>query len=205
MQLKRLLSFEHGVAAYRLDYMVYALAILLLFFYLVKAAPSELSIEVFVFTLLGFAIWSPLEYVLHRFILHGFQPFKGWHSLHHQRPHALICSSTLLSATLVMFMVFVPTLMFGNLWRACALTLGLLIGYLAYATTHHAIHHWQYKSAWLARRKYWHHLHHSVANHACFGVTTPLWDYAFRTADATKLLNRQRYGVTKSQLDQSSR
>lgn len=199
LKLKRLLSFEHGVAAYRLDFVVYALAILLLFFFLVSSAPSDLGLEIVMFTLLGFAIWSPLEYALHRFVLHGFQPFKGWHALHHQRPHALICSSTFLSATLVMLMVFVPTLLLGNLWRACALTLGLLVGYLAYAATHHAIHHWQYQSAWLIRRKRWHHVHHRVATQACFGVTTPLWDYAFKTTDAVKLLNHRRHDVAKSQ------
>ena len=50
--------------------------------------------------LAGAATWTFLEYVLHRFVLHGVAPFSDWHRQHHLRPLALICSPTVLSAAL---------------------------------------------------------------------------------------------------------
>jgi len=67
----------------------------------------------------------------------------------------------------------------GDLWRASALTLGLLTGYLGYAITHHAIHHWRADNAWLKERKYWHALHHHSEQPGCYGVTSSVWDRVF--------------------------
>jgi sterol desaturase/sphingolipid hydroxylase (fatty acid hydroxylase superfamily) len=124
--------------------------------------------------------WSAIEYVLHRFVLHGLQPFRGWHEAHHDRPTALICAPTILSATLIFGLVFVPAWLIGELWRARALTLGVAAGYLADAITHHATHHWRGRSAWLQRRKRWHALHHhDKESHRCDGVTSTVWDDVF--------------------------
>jgi sterol desaturase/sphingolipid hydroxylase (fatty acid hydroxylase superfamily) len=66
---------------------------------------------------------------------------------------------------------------------ACALALGLLIGYLAYAVTHHAIHHTQDGSDWLRRRRRWHARHHrSAGDGICYGVTSGFWDRIFGSA-----------------------
>jgi cyclopropane-fatty-acyl-phospholipid synthase len=76
---------------------------------------------------------------------------------------------------------FLPALALGGLWKACALTLGLVVGYLAYGVTHHATHHWRADSAWLRRRKRWHALHHHQKRPCCYGVTTTFWDQLFGT------------------------
>ena len=90
---------------------------------------------------------------------------------------------TVLSAALVVALVFLPVLAFGGIWNACALTLGVLIGYLLYAVTHHATHHWPAGSAWLKRRKRWHALHHHDAGRlGRFGVTSAFWDHVFGSA-----------------------
>jgi cyclopropane-fatty-acyl-phospholipid synthase len=65
-------------------------------------------------------------------------------------------------------------------WQACALTLGVVTGYLAYSVTHHAIHHWRGDNVWLLQRKRWHALHHQDVELAgCFGVTSGIWDHVF--------------------------
>ncbi|MCC6208917.1 MAG: sterol desaturase family protein [Gammaproteobacteria bacterium] len=114
------------------------------------------------------------------FVMHGLQPFSRWHAEHHQRPTALICTPTILSATLVFFPALV---LLGNLWRACALTLGVLIGYLSFSITHHAIYHWCADIAWLKQRKQWHALHHhTIGQSGCFGMTSAFWDHVFGSA-----------------------
>ncbi|OIQ73314.1 fatty acid hydroxylase superfamily protein [mine drainage metagenome] len=130
-------------------------------------------------TLVGLGGWTAIEYVLHRFVLHGLQPFRRWHLEHHRRPAALICTPTILSATLIVVLVFLPSLLLGNLWNACALTFGLLTGYLGYAITHHAVHHWHVDNAWLKKRKRWHALHHHSEQAGCYGVTSSFWDLVF--------------------------
>ncbi len=167
----RFFSFEHSAAAYQADFVLYGAAVV---------------------ALAGGMAWTAIEYVLHRYVLHGLQPFRHWHEQHHRRPHALICTPTALSATFIGLLVFLPALVLGNLWQACALTLGLLSGYLAYAITHHALHHGHAEaflgtdSAWMKRRKRWHALHHRVVPHAHYGVTSAFWDYIWRSAGPRK-------------------
>jgi sterol desaturase/sphingolipid hydroxylase (fatty acid hydroxylase superfamily) len=175
-------SLEHSKVAYRADFAVYGLAVVLLAAFALLAGPPDERYDMAGLALLGLASWTAIEYALHRFVLHGVQPFSRWHAEHHQRPRALICTPTVFSAMLIATLVFLPALLLGNLWRACGLTLGVLVGYLAYTVTHHATHHWRADSAWLKERKRWHALHHHpVEREACFGVTTGFWDRVFGT------------------------
>ncbi len=178
-----LFSLEHSRSAYRADIAIYGTASLALATLLAVAAPREQCLEAAAIVLLGLAGWTLVEYVLHRFVLHGLPPFKAWHAEHHRRPAALICTPTNLSAALIAALVFLPVLAVGEVWQACALTLGVLNGYLAYAVTHHAIHHWRTDIAWLRRRKRWHALHHHLpAQSGHFGVTSAFWDHVFGSA-----------------------
>ncbi len=164
--------------AYCLDFALYGCAVLGLATLL---TPAGLQGPVVAYTAGGLVLWTGAEYLLHRFVLHGVQPFVRWHAAHHERPTAWICSSTLLSASLMIVVVFVPALVLWGLWRAIALTLGMSGGYVLYATMHHALHHWRLPGAWLRQRKLWHARHHHSGNAVCFGVTTALWDRVFGT------------------------
>ncbi len=176
----RLFTLEHGKSAYRADFALYGTASGALAAFLMIAGPREQRSEIVAFTLMGLASWTVIEYGLHRFVLHGLQPFSTWHAEHHRRPTALICAPTILSATLIATLVFLPALVLGDLWRACALTFGVLTGYLAYAITHHATHHWRTDNAWIKRRKRWHAVHHGrIRQPGHFGVTSAFWDHVF--------------------------
>ena len=177
-----LLTLEHSKAAYRADFVLYGAAVVVLASCLLVAEARQQALENLAFAATGLAGWTLIEYVLHRFVLHGMLPFSRWHQEHHQRPAALICAPTLLSATLIATLVFLPALELGNLWRACALTLGVLTGYLAYSVTHHAIHHWRAGNSWLKQRRRWHALHHHVEHPGYYGVTTAFWDRVFGSA-----------------------
>src|SRR3546814_8973355 len=84
-----------------------------------------------------------MEYVLHRYVLHGIEPFKGWHEEHHKRPFALIGTSTLASLLLFAVLVFLPLGFVAGKWLALAATMGVMIGYLLFVTVHPASHHLQ--------------------------------------------------------------
>lgn len=177
-----LISLEHSSTAYRADFVLYGSAVLGLGAWLTLRGPAGMGMELAALTGVGVLAWSPIEYALHRFVLHGLPPFKGWHREHHQRPVALICAPTLLSASLIGSLVWLPAVLFLGEWRGSALTLGVLMGYLGYAIVHHALHHWSAQSPWLQRRKYWHAKHHHLLQPCCFGVTSGFWDRLFRTS-----------------------
>lgn len=173
-------KLELSKLAYQVDFALYGMAVLLLTGFLLVTGARERWPEILARALAGIAGWTGIEYALHRFVLHGLQPFRRWHLLHHQRPMALICTPTIISAILFALLVFLPVLVLGGLLRSCALTVGVLIGYLAYAITHHAVHHWRSDNAWFKQRKRWHALHHGNIEHSgYYGVSSSFWDHVF--------------------------
>jgi sterol desaturase/sphingolipid hydroxylase (fatty acid hydroxylase superfamily) len=177
-----LLTLEHGKLAYRADFLLYASALPALTAFLIWIAPRSDWLGALLWAIAGLVSWTLIEYTLHRFVLHGLQPFRGWHEAHHDRPRALICSPTIFSASLIAVLVFLPAWVLGDLSRACSITLGLLVGYLAYATIHHGTHHWRAKNSWFKARKRWHAMHHHSHDLDCYGVTSSFWDHVFATA-----------------------
>ena len=175
----RVFSLERSKVSNIVDFTFYWLCVLFLTAYILANASPKQLVESLFLALVGLISWTAIEYLLHRFVLHGLQPFKNWHREHHRRPSALICLPTMLSAALVLILVFFPALFLFGLLHACALTLGVLIGYLAYTIVHHGIHHWHIDSPWLRKRKRWHGLHHRVDQDSCYGVTSSFWDNVF--------------------------
>lgn len=181
-----LLTTEHGRAGYLADFILYAAASIALAFVLAVAAPYERQLELVTYAFSGILTWTLVEYLLHRFVLHGLQPFRNWHAEHHRRPRALDGTPTILSVVLIAALVFVPALVVRDLWNACALTFGLLTGYVVYVTVHHGAHHWKTDLVWLRRAKQHHALHHgTLAGTGRYGVTSALWDVVFRTTGGT--------------------
>ena len=179
-----LLALEHSRVAYAADFALYGITVAALSSLLAWRAPADSWPALSLLALVGLLSWTLIEYLLHRFVLHGLQPFKRWHAEHHARPTALICAPTLLSATLFLLLVFLPALGLSNLWAACALMLGVISGYLAYAITHHAVHQWRGNSQWLKQRKLWHALHHArAAQPGRYGVSSNFWDRVWGTGD----------------------
>jgi sterol desaturase/sphingolipid hydroxylase (fatty acid hydroxylase superfamily) len=177
-----LLTTEHGRAGYLADFILLAAAWIALAVVLVTAGPHERRFEFVVLALSGIAAWTLVEYALHRFVLHGLQPFRDWHVQHHRRPHERTGTPIILSGALIALLVLVPAWVLGDLWSASPMTFGLLTGYLIYATVHHAVHHWHVDAAWLRRLQRHHALHHSgIAESSRYGVTSALWDVVFRT------------------------
>ena len=176
-------KLEHSQAAHRADLVLYGLIEAALATALIAGAPRGLLAELAALAIAGLASWTAIEYMMHRFLLHGVQPFKSWHEEHHQRPNAIIFTPTILSLAWQFVLIFIPALLVGGPWRASALTFGVLAGYLSYTITHHAVHHWRADNPWLKQRKRWHALHHYRTDQpGCYGVTTAFWDHVFGSA-----------------------
>jgi cyclopropane-fatty-acyl-phospholipid synthase len=191
-----LFSLEQDAALVRADFAFYGLLVALLAGMTVLTVPAAHVRQAVAWVFAGAAGWTLAEYALHRFVLHGVQPFKRWHAMHHERPLALIATPTVLTAALFAALVALPAWWLFPLWHACALVLGVMLGYLAYIVTHHAVHHAHFGSRWLHRHKRWHALHHRAGSQACYGVSLPLWDHVF---GSSRPLVRQRTDAAPAQ------
>ncbi|WP_271009813.1 sterol desaturase family protein [Paucibacter sp. B51] len=182
-----LITLRQSRRACLADLAFYALAIagLAAALWLNAAAPSwqpQSAARVLGLFLLGLLLWSLLEYLTHRFVLHGLQPFQRWHALHHALPQAHVGLPTWLSASLFATLVFAPLyLLLGGVWSTLVM-LGVLSGYLVYSAIHHAVHQGlaaeRAPGDWLARRARWHALHHQGGASRCYGVSSSFWDRA---------------------------
>jgi sterol desaturase/sphingolipid hydroxylase (fatty acid hydroxylase superfamily) len=175
-------ALEHSPAEFRADIVLHGAVIVALVAALLLGGPRLHALELAALALAGLGGWTLVEYAVHRFVLHGLPPFRGWHAQHHLRPRALLGTPTLISIATIGLLLFLPALLLGDLWRACALTLGFTAGYLAYTLTHHATHHRAATSPWLRQRKRWHAAHHHGKQPGCYGVTSGFWDGVFGSA-----------------------
>ena len=135
----------------------------------------------------GFVSSGLLEYVVHRWVLHGPPSMvKRGHAQHHAEPGALISTPlfVIMIAALTVWMLFRLVLPAGV---AALLVFGLYAGYNYFAIVHHLQHH-RGKDfacvAYLRRLERLHHVHHSrqVVN---FGISTTIWDRLFGTFQST--------------------
>lgn len=138
--------------------------------------------------IVGFLSFTLLEYSAHRFVYH-MDATKDWqeemkykfHGVHHDFPKdktrlALppIVSIILASGLFLLFKLAMGTAVFGFLP-------GVLMGYTAYLGVHYAVHAFRPPNNFLKTLWIHHGIHHYKQSDRAFGVSSPLWDYIFRT------------------------
>ncbi|WP_428506683.1 sterol desaturase family protein [Roseateles sp.] len=173
-----LISLRQSLRACYLDFAVYTLLMVGLAGSLAPQETARAAVGLLVLALLGLALWSLIEYLTHRFVLHGIQPFQGWHTEHHVHPREHLGLPTWLSLALFTALVYLPLRAMLGAASAGPLMIGVLAGYLIYSMAHHASHHWPARGMWMERRKRWHALHHQSGQARCYGVSTTFWDRA---------------------------
>jgi 4-hydroxysphinganine ceramide fatty acyl 2-hydroxylase len=136
----------------------------------------------------GLFAWTFIEWSFHR-AMHVRVPWPALarfqdraHIRHHREPHDVEHSVVNLSGSIPLALMFfgISFLVFRNVPAALMFHSGLLLGYLAYEFVHLATHaKWAFPGlSYLTR---YHNQHHFNGWERTFGVTSPLWDWIFRT------------------------
>ena len=136
----------------------------------------------------GLATWTFMEYVIHRFSFH-FAPRGRFgvilayliHGVHHAYPedHRRWVMPPAVSVPIALVLYFAFRLALGRFINPLAS--GVALGYLVYDLTHYVIHRGRVTSK-IGRFLRSHHMqHHYSSPERRFGVSSPFWDYVFRT------------------------
>ncbi|SRR5258706_5962758 len=140
------------------------------------------------FFFFGLFFFTWLEYILHRYVFHmaTFNKTREkvqyvMHGVHHEFPKdkSRLAMPPLLSITLATILLLIFRVVLGDF--AFAFLPGVLVGYSFYLSIHYMVHVFQppknfFKVLWIN-----HSVHHYKNGERVFGVSSPLWDYVYRT------------------------
>ena len=159
-----------------------------LMLYLAFAHNNLSALTVLAFFVVGILSWTLLEYIIHRYVFH-YEPKTRWgkllhfivHGVHHDYPNdtTRLVMPPIISVPLavVFYVLFMLTL--GRF--APAALAGFGFGYVCYDSIHYATHHFAMKRGIWRWLKQYHLRHHYQDDHVGYGVSSPLWDYVFKT------------------------
>lgn len=137
----------------------------------------------------GFFTWTLTEYCLHRFLFHfpARSKLGKWlvflfHGNHHEDPRdktRLVMPPAgaipIMAALYLIFGMFIPQ---PWIQPFCAF---FIIGYLIYDYIHYSTHHFPMRNPLAKYLKHYHLRHHYAGQEGRYGVSSPIWDWVFRT------------------------
>ncbi len=133
--------------------------------------------------LVGYLFWTLLEYVLHRYVLHGPSSLaQEGHAKHHRDEEALVASPLFVIPLVEVVLWWLMAHWIGAT-SAAFFFCGAASGYAGFSLLHHVFHHYPERSwdrGFLHRLREGHEVHHQLARWN-YGTTTSLWDRVFRT------------------------
>jgi sterol desaturase/sphingolipid hydroxylase (fatty acid hydroxylase superfamily) len=166
------------------------------FWQMIRGSRSLVAeIGLFVF---GVLLTSLIEYVLHRWLLHKeahtdkeIMDHFLLHGYHHDFPNdpMRLVLPPIGIIPIGSAIALVWYLVFGSYWLS--IYTGTSVGYVAYDWVHYYTHHFNPKRGigkWL---KQYHMLHHHDSPNHRYGITSPLWDFVFRTYVPLKVRLRE--------------
>ena len=103
------------------------------------------------------------------------------HGVHHEFPKdkSRLAMPPLLSITLSSVLLLIFRVILGDF--VFAFLPGVLVGYSTYLSIHYMIHVFQPPDNFFKRLWINHSVHHYKNGEVVFGVSSPLWDYVYRT------------------------
>jgi sterol desaturase/sphingolipid hydroxylase (fatty acid hydroxylase superfamily) len=170
------------------------IVVLLLVYSVLTASSPAFPAYIPVGFLSGLFVWTFTEYTLHRFLFHH-KPttprqeriFFLFHGIHHAQPQdktrlvmPFPVSIPMAAVICGLFYVILAVVLKSPEWVA-PLSAGFLVGYLAYDLTHYAQHHFPMRSGYAKYIKRYHMQHHYKDPDTRYGVSSPIWDWVFRT------------------------
>ncbi len=90
--------------------------------------------------LFGAALWTLVEYLIHRYAYHHAPILSPLHDAHHQAPRDFVGVPSFLSSGLILVVCYAPLHSVAPIFSA-GFTSGMMLGYAAYMFVHHATHH----------------------------------------------------------------
>lgn len=136
----------------------------------------------------GWLAFTLVEYLVHKYVFHMSTDTKAredlqykFHGIHHDYPKDKdrLAMPPVMSLTISTILFFVFKLAMGT--AVFGFLPGFLFGYAMYLFVHYIIHAYQppknfFKALWVN-----HGIHHYKNHERAYGVSSPLWDYVFRT------------------------
>lgn len=186
---------RHRLYPMTVFYAVYCTAILVL---------ALLSSHPFIaigFYLAGIPLWTLIEYLFHRFVLHGhFADGEGFirkfahrrldplHWEHHERPWDGLHINGELKDLLVLFFFFAPLSFIAPIWTVPVLYAGVVQSYVAEEWIHHSVHFYNFRNPYFRYIKAHHLFHHSPKGEKMgYGLTNGFWDIVWETRYPTEV------------------
>ncbi len=177
-----------SLIGYYSDFVVYPVVIAILTVAGIRDAGENGALAWIATAFACLGLWTLVEYLMHRFVLHRIPCIKQMHDRHHVDEHAPVGTPSWLSLGAHALIVFFPLWLVSSFAMASAGICGLMLGYLWYIGVHHILHYWHTGHlGYLYTLKRRHALHHHVDETINFGVTTLFWDRVFGTAAAGKV------------------
>ena len=154
------------------------------------ALPAGTTILLF---FVGWLTFTWVEYQVHRHIFHlaahteGRKNFQYMvHGVHHHYPKDKdrLAMPPVLSITIATLLLIILKFLLGD--YVFAFLPGFLVGYACYLLIHYVVHVYSppkniFKALWRN-----HSIHHYKDGELLFGVSSPLWDYIYRTVPKGK-------------------
>lgn len=173
------MTWDQTKLGYYLDFILVPLVMVLAFGLAIFHGASLLPVAAAMVG--GFALWTYLEYWIHRTLFH--HVFRRQHWMHHKSPDGYIAAPPQLTAALHVSVWFLAVIHLG--WTlGSGIFLGLEAGYLAYILVHDAIHHRYEKGRWLTMRAELHDHHHD-GKEKNFGVVSSVVDRLHGTYESS--------------------
>lgn len=146
----------------------------------------------FVGFFVGLILWTFLEYVLHRFVFHE-KAFGKWAAKDHLAHHARVdwfapIRLKLAAAVPILGAITFLSVAIVGIHLGSSLPLGTFVGWVVYEVIHRGIHRRGPIGAygrWARRHHLFHHFGDPMMNH---GVSSPVWDWVFRTLAPTDVV-----------------
>lgn len=142
------------------------------------------------FAATGLVFWTLVEYLVHRYVLHGVFPirpslwsrflnkaFDHLHWQHHLRPwDGNHINGTLFDTLWVVAPIWTLTFL-APIHTAPAFFSGFMLGYVIEEWCHHSVHFYVFNWPWFRGLKARHFYHHSKRGaHILFGLSNGFWD-----------------------------
>lgn len=155
---------------------------------------------------LGLLTWTLLEYLLHRWVFHLVPDgtFEGKlrqfmvHGYHHEFPNdrMRLVAPLLLSLPIGAVIAAGYILLLGS-YHWMMWYVGTIVGYVAYDWIHYYTHHFRPTTRLGKFLRRYHMEHHYRDSDSHFGISSPLWDWVFGTAQGRSNAGPDREPVSE--------